>query len=428
MSKNNKKIHIIGAGIAGLAAANKLMAHGFDVTLLEAQNRVGGRIKTDYSLGFPVDIGAGWLHGITNNPIANLAKKNNIAYMPSDFSNILFYDKNKTIIPTEKINAYYEEEKLLLEAAHQYANHLSNDISLIDALAATKPTDRNENWQQLWQWTQVRYQLYMGVSTNYLSARHWDDEEVLEGGNQFVTGGYDAIIQSLTKDLNIQLNTIVTSIYHENENIKIITNKGEIKTDAVIVTLPLSLLQNNTLEFIPKLPANKINAISRLGMGVLNRVALQFKKVFWPNNYSGIYIAPQNNDPNISFFIDLNYYLKKPILVGAIAGANARAIELLSDQQTVDLALESLRAIFGSSIPQPEKYLITRWNQDPFARGSYSFIPINSSSEDYDTLALPIDNKIFFAGEATHRQYPATTHGAYLSGIREAQKIIQLYN
>ena len=89
------------------------------------------------------------------------------------------------------------------------------------------------------------------------------------------------------------------------------------------------------------------------------------------------------------------------------------------------MAMQSLRANFGNKIQPPEKHIITRWAQDAFAYGSYSYIPVGSSGSDYAAFAEPIDDRLFFAGEATHRQYPATVHGAFLSGLREAARIMR---
>lgn len=424
MPTSKLKIIIIGAGVAGLAAANKLAENNFAVTILEARDRIGGRIWTDCSFGFPVNIGAGWLHGIENNPIADLARRAQVEFKLSKFTNILFFDRQQHIITTEKINNFYDEYETLLSRANNFAQNAAHDLSLANALKEIKPIDRTAEWYELWDWSLLRLGFYTGANLNQLSAQHWNDEETLPGGNHLVIGSYAAIVENLAQGLDIKLNTRVTKINYQNKNIKIETNKGEITADKVIVTLPLGTLQKNIVQFDPPLPSTKMSSLNNLGMGLLNRVVLKFPQPFWPIEYRGINLAAQHH-PFISFFINLFYYTRQPVLMGAIGGDNARKLELLADSEIVELALTELRKGFGNAVPQPENYLITRWGQDPFCYGAYSYIPVNASNHDYEVLANPITDQLFFAGEATHKQYPASTHGAYLSGIREAERIIR---
>jgi monoamine oxidase len=117
-----------------------------------------------------------------------------------------------------------------------------------------------------------------------------------------------------------------------------------------------------------------------------------------------------------------------PIFFGFTAGAQARRFERL-DLATISAAtMSSLRNVFGSSIPEPEAVMQTHWRSDPYSYGSYSFVSLGAKTEYYDTLARPIDNRVFFAGEATHRRYPGTVHGAYLSGIREANRVVRSFS
>jgi monoamine oxidase len=126
---------------------------------------------------------------------------------------------------------------------------------------------------------------------------------------------------------------------------------------------------------------------------------------------------------SIPVFFNLHNFTKQPILVGYSGGERARQLENFSDIEIIEKTKQYFKKIFGTKIPDPESYTNTRWSQDPFSYGSYSYIPPGASINDYQTIAEPIANKIFFAGEATSAQHSATTHGAYLSGIREADRI-----
>ncbi len=226
--------------------------------------------------------------------------------------------------------------------------------------------------------------------------------------------------------MKIILNTQVTHISYNKNGVQIKTNRGDFTADAVIVTVPLGVLKNNGIRFTPELPAAKQKAIQQLQMGVVNKIGLKFPQIFWPANYSRFsYVAEQYK--TFAFFIDNYHYFKQPVLTGLIGGDWARELEPLSDKDIVQTAMEQLRHLFGNAIPEPTQSLITRWQNDPFSLGSYSYVPVATTGKDYETLAETIEDQIYFAGEATNRMHPATVHGAYISGIREADRIIQSF-
>ena len=209
------------------------------------------------------------------------------------------------------------------------------------------------------------------------------------------------------------------------KKIKVITDKKHYEADKVIVTVPLGILKKETIKFHPSLPDHKKQAIDNLGMGVLDKIVLKFPRAFWPQdkrvityfseNYSGIY-----------WFHNFYAHFSSPILIGFIGGDAARELEKRDNKSILQEVMELLQKLFGHSIPNPLDYFITRWANDPFAYGSYSYIPLGASGRDYDLLAEPIEDKVFFAGEATDKHFFATTHGAYFSGIRAAERIIAL--
>jgi len=222
----------------------------------------------------------------------------------------------------------------------------------------------------------------------------------------------------------IHFNTNVLKVCHDKSGITVITEQEEFTAEKAIITIPLGVLKKGSILFEPDLPENKKSAIQKLQMGILNSVVLKFPKIFWPTNYSGMYFTC----PELDFrcFTNLNYLQQEPIITGRVSGDQAQMLEALDDKKLVEKAMFGLRKAFGHTIPEPSQYLITRWGKNPFSYGSYSYIPIGATGTECDVLAEPIGNRLFFAGEATHREYPATTHGAYLSGIREAERVINL--
>lgn len=411
------QIVIIGAGFAGLAAANELRQHGVEATILEARNVIGGRIKTDHSLGFPLDIGASWLHGIDGNPLAALANQLKLKFVETNFSNMYFMNNQMQQVSPEIVSQYRTNKfESLLEAAKQYAYQQKNDIPLSEALSRAGATS-----SELLTWSEHIIGLYTGSEAQCLSARHWDDEEILTGGHHLIIDGYDQIIAHLAKDLQVELNTTVNAINYQNNKVELQTNNKSFIADKVIITVPLSLLKNNNITFTPNLPETQQQAIQHLGMGLLNRYFLLFPNQFWPNDYFGFYL-PRIKSGKICHFLNYGHYINMPIIMGALSGKEAKEYEQKSDAEMINEMMETFRYYFGEHIPNPDKAIITRWNQEPFSHGAYSYIPVGASDDDYDQLAKPVQNKLFFAGEATYGKYMATTHGAYLSGIRAARE------
>jgi monoamine oxidase len=234
--------------------------------------------------------------------------------------------------------------------------------------------------------------------------------------------GYQTLTTHLAKGLDILTGTTVTEVAWNLGGVSVTTNHGVIQADRVVITLPLGVLKANKVRFNPGLPAAKQKAIQVLGMGLLNKCFLRFPKVFWAADRDWL----QSIGPVPGLWAEWVSYARPlgiPILVGFNAADVGREVETWSDRKTVDSAMVTLRRIYGSGIPDPVGYQITRWAADPFSLGSYSFNALGSRPGMRDDLAKSIDNRVFFAGEATDRNYFGTVHGAYLSGLRVAGEI-----
>ena len=264
------KIVIIGAGAAGLAAGSLLTKHGFDVTVLEARNRIGGRMHTDYSFGIPFDLGASWIHGTEGNPIVDLAHQCNARYMLTNFEKRLLFSKDKKIISPAEFNEFREYFDKIIEAASRLAHSTKTDMSLFEALnKAEANKTRFLNFDNLWAMSLHYLSGYTGADLRDLSAQNWDEEEILPGGNFLMIDGYLPIANELAKGCHIILNTTVKKIIRHSDHVEIITNQETIKSHAVIITASLGVLKNNTIHFEPSLPDFKLKAIENLGMGLI---------------------------------------------------------------------------------------------------------------------------------------------------------------
>jgi monoamine oxidase len=260
-------------------------------------------------------------------------------------------------------------------------------------------------------------------SAGNISAHWYDSIKEFEGNDAIFVQGFKVITEFLANGLNIELGQIAKEIQWHESQVRVITGSSEFVADHVIVTIPLGVLQEKLVRFQPDLPSKKLEAIDKLGMGLLNKCYLRFDKAFWPDDVDWLeYISPKHGE--WTEWVSFQQVAKQPILLGFNSADRARELESWSDQEIVADAMETLRNIFGEDVPAPIDYQITRWGKDPFSLGSYSFNALGSTPDMRRVLAEPLGIKVFFAGEATERDYFGTAHGAYLSGLCAAKKIV----
>ncbi len=429
---------IIGAGISGISAAVMLKSKGYRVLILEARNRIGGRIWTDNTLNVPLDLGASWIHGVTNNPIKQLADKFNLKTVPTDYDARQIYQANGTLLTEEDVTDLTDRyDGVYGRIIAIQKKRRSGNLPDISWQAALEQELVNEKFTPA-ELTELYYSLNTELEHEYaadlsqLSLLNSDVEEnAFEGGDHLFLKGYGQIIeqlvQSATLSSDILINQIVKSVdYSKTTSIKVTTNQAVFQARAVLVTLPLGVLKANTVKFSPPLPITKQNSIKKLGFGVLNKTYLRFPEYFWEDQdaESQLVNSISTIKGHFAEWLNLYFYTKQPILLGFNAAKHGKEIEGMSDKAIIAEWMQTLRAIYGNDIPEPDSYLITRWNKDPYALGSYSYVGVGASAKDYQELAKSVNNQLFFAGEATSFDHPATVHGAFLSGEREAKKII----
>jgi polyamine oxidase len=425
-SHEPKKIIIVGAGMAGLAAGCKLKSLGFDITILEARNRLGGRIWTDHSWGLPLSLGATWIHGLEHNPLAELAHQFNAPLKLTDFNHALCYLHNRELLTSDKIEVYSQQFQQALAQIEQKNKMAQQDQPLsttISQMLQQSPALKTQPQLLLLQLEKIC--LYMGATPNQLSSHYLHEEKILSGGNYYLLDSYEPIINGLAKNLSIKLNTLVKKIIYHHDNVEIVTPQDTYYANAAVITSSLGALKKELIHFEPALTLEKQSAIKSLGMGTYDKVILQFSQPFWPLDYQVLYCSRYREQLVSTFFNEFNF-LNQPILTGLISNAKLAAIQNLSDEEIIEDTLQTLKYYFGNNIPSLKNYRITHWWKDPLTQGSYSFIPVGATGHDYDVLAEPTANRLFFAGEATCKKYLGTVHGAYVSGIRAAQEIAAL--
>ncbi len=419
------KVLVLGAGIAGLGAAQALRSAGVDVAVIEARDRIGGRTYTSLLWrDLPADMGAAWVHGTKGNPLTVLADKTGVAQTKTSYKRSITIDRagqRVDFLPMVK------QAQFIVQAARAGVEDLENDVSLRQAV------ESHPDWQALS--SDARHGLRLAINSRIeheysgdwdrLSAWHYDDGKDFPGPEAILSPGYGPIVGHLARGLDLRLSEPVTDIAPKGTGVQITTTRGTHRADRVIVTVPLGVLQSGSIRFAEPLKRKRQRAIDSLGMGLLNKCVLRFDRAFWPEGTDWIHFLGDVE----TLWADWTSYLTatgQPLLVGFNAAAMAEEIELLDDRATTASAMEALRAMFGTSIPTPLGSQISRWRQDPYAQGSYSFQSVGTSWRDRKALfGTDWDGRLAFAGEATSQDHAATVHGALMTGRRAAKLILQ---
>ncbi|KAK4480356.1 hypothetical protein RD792_013427 [Penstemon davidsonii] len=426
---------VIGAGLAGLAAARQLMAFGFKVVVLEGRKRAGGRVYTKKleamggkKVGF-VDLGGSVLTGTLGNPLGILARQLSLTLHKVRDKCPLYSVDGKPVDPDldKKVEDDFNQLLDTVSKHRQMMGEVSQDVSLGAALETFRGA-LSEEEMNLFNWHIANLEYANAGLVSRLSLAFWDQDDPYDMGGDhcFVPGGNGRLIQALVENVPIHYGKKVDAIRYGNDGVQVAAGEKVYKGDMVLCTVPLGVLKNGSIDFIPQLPQRKLDGIKRLGFGLLNKVILLFSHAFWGTDLDTF--GHLSDDPSCrgEFFLFYSYATVAggAVLIGLVAGEAAHRFEIMEPVVAVARVLRVLRGIYepqGIEVPEPLQSVCTRWASDPFCCGSYSNVAVGASGDDYDILAESVgDGRLFFAGEATTRRYPATMHGALLSGFREA--------
>ncbi|WP_417410321.1 flavin monoamine oxidase family protein [Hoeflea sp.] len=409
---------VIGAGIAGLAAARRLVELGYETIILEADSAPGGRIKTDWTLDAPFELGAGWIHGPDGNPVSDLARAADASPFVTDDESYRVFAANSDPVAEDQIAAGFRRlEKLYAEIDGE----LDSDMPLSKAIArmgGKLKSDPVVNWM-----TSAYTEFSTGGPIDTLSAYYFDEDGVYPGDDVILTRGYDSIISQMAGTLDIRLNTRVQAVaYEKGDGAVVSTDAGDFEASFVICTVPLGVLKAGDIRFDPPLPKSHRRGIETIGMGNVTKLALKFDQAFWPEDvqYFGLMSETRGR---WNYFLNYRTFSDENILLGLCVGAYAQQAEAMSDDEMVADCMDAVRTMFGAGIPAPSAHLATRWSQNPNSRGAYSYSKVGAQPKHFDDLAVPIADTLLLAGEHTSFEYHATVHGAYQSGLNAAQII-----
>ncbi|GAA99721.1 uncharacterized protein L969DRAFT_52402 [Mixia osmundae IAM 14324] len=463
---------VIGAGISGLWAGLQLLRAGRSVAILEARSRLGGRIRTASKadgLPCPVDLGASFVHGQLGNPLATILRDLRIELHHADDPGLMFESNGKPLdeetsgqLAASVFTTLFDRSRA---EAQTGATVPSYTRSLADYLLDRKrsPLYDGLETEQLKRYATsmaTSFDGWSGASLQDVSFRAWGEEHDYEGGDALVRYGYGQLIDVLKMAIQarggeIHLNTQVTSVaLSEDEdsvtvssrNASSTTNASDLSAPFALVTVPLGVLKANRIRFEPTLPPRRLASIDRLGFGLLNKVVMSFPRVWWPKQGSWTMLLrdcdPDGRHPLSTRTIMFQSYAsitESPVLVMYLGARAGEAIEQLSDEEAKQwahgLLVDYLAPSVQGEIPQPERVIVTRWQSDEHALGSYTYTPVATEAQlnkgedpatllDYFELSKPLwEGRLGMAGEHTSQQHQASVHGALLSGQREARRI-----
>ncbi|KAL3825280.1 hypothetical protein ACJIZ3_021309 [Penstemon smallii] len=524
MVTKKPRIVIIGAGMAGLTAANKLYTSPnstqlFELLVVEGGSRIGGRINSSEFCGDRIEQGATWIHGIGGSPVYKIAQETNSlqSQQPWECMDEIYED------PVTIAEGGYELSPSLVEPISTLFKNLmdfcqgksidENGVSpdeilklctkngsvgsfLRQGLKAYWDMNKDQNGiERVGNWSrksleEAIFAIHESIQRTYTGADdlctldyNAESDYIMFPGEEItIAKGYLSVIESLASVLPvgmIQLGRKVEKIEWQPQELQIENGHESISkpvklhfsdgsillADHVIVTVSLGVLKHGIRQdsgmFNPPLPNSKINAISRLGYGVVNKVFLQTTPSHnqEPTKFPFLQMAfhqtgSGQKNPKIPEWIRRTsficpIYSNSRVILSWFTGQEALELESMTEEEIINGFSTTISHFLPSNSKSQNqlkfgKVLRTQWGTNPLFLGSYSYITVGSTVDDMDTLAEPLPEnnnidslpppppppplQILFAGEATHRTHYSTTHGAYFSGLREANRLLKHYN
>ncbi|EFB25976.1 hypothetical protein PANDA_021599, partial [Ailuropoda melanoleuca] len=522
--RGQPRVVVIGAGLAGLAAAKALLEQGFtDVTVLEASSCIGGRVQS-VKLGHATfELGATWIHGSHGNPIYHLAEANGLLEETTDgersVGRISLYSKNGVAcyltnrgrrIPKDVVEEFSDLYNEVYNLTQEFFRHGKpvNAESQNSVGVFTREEVRNrirddpEDPEATKRLKLAMIQQYLKVESCESSSHSMDEVSLsafgewteIPGAHHIIPSGFMRVVELLAEGIPahvIQLGKPVRCVHWDQASARPrgpeIEPRGEgdhnldageggqggeeprgdgrdedkqwpvlvecedcevILADHVIVTVSLGVLKRQYTSFFrPGLPAEKVAAIHRLGIGTTDKIFLEFEEPFWGPECNSLQFVWEDEAESRTLTYPPELWYRKicgfdvlypperygHVLSGWICGEEALVMEKCDDEAVAEICTEMLRQFTGNpNIPKPRRILRSAWGSNPYFRGSYSYTQTGSLAAFLappPSLPRPLAQpmQVLFSGEATHRKYYSTTHGALLSGQREAARLIEMY-
>ena len=408
-------VAIIGAGAAGLGAANALKNSGLSVIVLEARDRVGGRAHTIMpAADVTFDLGCGWLHSANQNSFVKIAEQLN-------------FEIDRTLPPWRERaygNAFPKAERdAFIQALEEFYDRAEQAAEMVRKAgrdsAANLYLEPGNRWNPM-----------IDAISTYINGCELDQVSLLDMDayedtniNWRVRRGYGALVAAYGASCPLAFECNVALIDHSEKRVRIETSRGTLTADKVIVTVPTNLIADEAIRFHPPLPA-KVDAARGLPLGLADKVVVALDE---PQESVGA-LPKDGNLRGATMRTEMGtYHLRpfgQPCIEGFFGGRYAQSLEDAGPGALAAASIDEIVSFLGNDFRRKLKPLAeSRWAHDPFARGSYSHA-LPGHAGDRAVLAAPVDGRLFFAGEATSPGFFSTAHGARDSGERAAEEVL----
>lgn len=426
------RVIVVGAGVAGLTAAAELRRRGLDgdgeVIVIEARDRIGGRVRTDRSLGYPVELGASWIHGGNrSNPVAGLANALRLPRVATDYESVAAYAGNGKRMSDDMLGEGVDLYEEIEGAIRRRKRRLRRDESWAAALRAIEAEEALDD-------PVLRMLLFWNLESeaagglDELSLLRWDEDYAYSGRDLLLPRGYDELVDGIAPEADVRTGTKARVVRAESGSVVVAAdseNAGslEFSADAVIMAVPIGVLRANAIRFEPGLPDGVTAALGALGFGAGLKLALEFPRTAWPEDRHFL-VQGGARSADTLVFSNLALHTERPVLLMESYLDTARRLERQRLRETVAEVCGRLRASIPG-LPEPTAARRSDWNSSPLSGGAYSFWKVGSTEEDLAWLQHPIGDRLFLAGEHTDDRYPGTVHGAWRQGVRAARRALK---
>jgi polyamine oxidase len=439
-----ERVIVVGAGWAGLTAANALRNAGIDHVVLEGRDRIGGRAHTVDLGGIPVDLGCSWIHDPIGNPMSAYADQVGVARRDADLEADavryrMFDDRvGRELTLDEKLTALGHGANFAFGGSVTISQELGPDASVYDG--AQLYLDRQKLTGDVRRQAEFAIRILTELPENFpwtqMSLHDVVHRDLLYTGGLGVwpVGGYQTLYQAMAGPEPVRLRHEVYAIERARDGVAVHAiehappgaRRVVLEGSHVVIAVPLGVLKSGAIRFRPELPHDKSAAIARVGFGTIEKVAMAFDEPFWADETHGHPVHISNRPPfQLPLWVDVDGISGDPALVVFSGGADAKRIHQLGARGALELTLARLRDMLGRDVPRPRAWQVSDWQGSPFTRGGYTATALGSSPDDHDVLAEPLAGRILFCGEHTHRTRYAHSDGAMSSGIREAKRLLQ---
>ncbi|CAO3624193.1 unnamed protein product [Mucor hiemalis] len=416
-----------------------------DFILVDAQSFIGGRVQHAPFGHSHVELGANWIYGKGRNPIYKMAVQHGLKTTPNDKSNLAYFDDrgklNNQSHGDEIYNDFEQVKIKLVDYAEKRMKRQQVDLSSRSALnllgwKADSPLKAAVEYFNIdWEFSEPAEMCSLEYATGTVDTV----TGTYPSGNEFVVDerGFNYILNQESKkyldeqDSRLMLNTLVTKVIYNDHNVTVLTSDGDIIiADYAICTFSLGVLQSDTIEFEPFFPDWKREALSSFHMTTYTKIFLRFQTKFWEdwqfalyaNNVTQHYTVWQNlNAPGYLF----NGQKRDNILMVTTTDKESHRIERMTNSQVKGEIMQVLKRMFGKDVEEPVEILFPRWHENPLFRGSYSNWPIGALLKHHLNMRAPLDNRLWFAGEAMSADYYGFLHGAWFEGKSVAKSVLK---